>query len=338
MYICEKYESLKVHETNGSHSEFPLRPGPNKELFTVDINCVRICCDGSVVVCDEADHLAKYSKEGEFEWGISIDPPEDDIPYFQKFCLDCNGLIYLPQTGRVKVYSPNGVFSHEIVLESDSDCRGIAVDGDKNIHLGNFGSSIKVFNTEGKLIRQYGHDGLGEVEIIAISEGKPQLVVAAGSGTELFVFNSTGSFLYTVTIVAYISDITFGPDNSLWIAEQAYKAVVRVPKLFHQLPPPLSYLCELSILPHLNELPVSLLPPRLAGLFEKWTDLATVEVRRKSFNGQPSKSKLLSETIELKVEPSCLGMVQWLVSKKMGIEFSAISISCCREDHFVAQC
>ena len=116
--------------------------------------------------------------------------------------------------------------------------------------------------------------------------------------------------------------------------------VVRVPKLFHQLPPPLSYLCELSILPHLNELPVSLLPPRLAGLFEKWTDLVTVEVRRKSFTNHPfSKSKLLSETIELKVEPDAgLGMVQWLVGKKMDIEFSAISIWCCREDHFVVQC
>ena len=86
-------------------------------------------------------------------------PPKGDIPGSQKFCLDCNGLIYLPQTGRVKVYSPNGVFSHEIVLVSDADSSGIAVDGGKNIHLG-CKSSIKVFNTEGKLIHEYGHDGL----------------------------------------------------------------------------------------------------------------------------------------------------------------------------------
>jgi len=33
--------------------------------------------------------------------------------------------------------------------------------------------------------------------------------------------------------------------------------IVHILKLFCQLPPPLSYLCELSILPHLNELPLS---------------------------------------------------------------------------------
>ena len=123
----------------------------------------------------------------------------------------------------------------------------------------------------------------------------------------MFVFNDTGSFLYTVTGVTCVGDITFGPDNSLWIAEwedDHFGHVEHIPKLFHQLPPPLSYLCELSVLPHLNELPVSLLPPRLAGLFEKWTDLVTVEVRQKSFTNHPSKSKLLSETIELKVEPN----------------------------------
>ena len=138
--------------------------------------------------------------------------------------------------------------------------------------------------------------------------------------------------------------MTFGPDNSLWLAIADWEAhhfghVVRIPNLFPQLPPPLSYLCELNILPHLNELPVSLLPPRLAGLFEKWTDLVTVEVRRKSFTNHPSKSKLLSETIELKVEPNaCPELVQWLVSKKMDIEYSEISIwlcSGCGEDRFV---
>jgi len=234
---------------------------------------------------------------------------------------------------KVKVYLPNGAFSHDIELESDSDSIGIA---DKNIHLG-CKSSIKMFNTQGKLIHEYGHDELGEVEIIAISTDNPQLVVAAEyESSELFVFNSTGSFLYTVTGVACICDMTFGPDNLLWIAEweaDHFGDVVRIPKLFHQLPPPLSYLCELSILSHLNELPVSLLPPRLAGLFEKWTQLVTVEVRRKSFTDYPSKSKLLSEKIELKVEPNASQkMTQWLVSKKMDLEYSTISISRSRDE------
>jgi len=105
------------------------------------------------------------------------------------------------------------------------------------------------------------------VESIAISTDSPQLVVAAEyDSSQLFLFTSTGS-LYIVSGVTCVGDITFGSDNSLWIAEwEAHHFGKVVPKFFLQLPPPLSCLCELSILPHLNELPVSLLPPRLAGL------------------------------------------------------------------------
>jgi len=99
----------------------------------------------------------------------------------------------------------------------------------------------------------------------------------------------------------------------------------------------------MSILPHLNELPVSLLPPRLAGLFEKWTELETVVVRRKSFTDYPSKSRLISETIELKVEPDAPPeMIQWLVGKKMDLEYSEVSLwhssGSCSDDHYVAIC
>ena len=84
---------------------------------------------------------------------------------------------------------------------------------------------------------------------------------------------------------------------------------------------------------------MSLLPPRLAGLFEKWTQLVTVEVRRKSFTDYRSKSKLISERIELKVEPNApLEMIQWLVSQKMDLEYSAITIWRCRDEFCVAQC
>ena len=323
-------ESMKVRETNNSHSEFSLRDGPNEELFSESIYCARICCDGGIVVCDYAGNLAKYSKEGEFEWRIGEEPLQG-VTFIRKFFVDSSGLIYLPEKQKVKVYLPNGAFSHDIELESDSDSIGIAVDVDKNIHLG-CKSSIKMFNTQGKLIHEYGHDELGEVEIIAISTDNPQLVVAAEyESSELFVFNSTGSFLYTVTGVACICDMTFGPDNSLWIAEweaHHFGDVVCIPKLFLQLPPPLSYLCELSILPHLNELPVSLLPPRLAERFVKSTELVTVEVRCKSFTDYPSKSRLISETIDLKVEDDASReMIRWLVSKRMDLEYSAISIS-----------
>ena len=132
---------------------------------------------------------------------------------------------------------------------------------------------------------------------------------------------------------------TFGPDNSLWIAERIDDGdLVHIPKLFHQLPPPLFYLCELSVLPHLNELPMSLLPSRLAGLFEKWTHLVTVEVRCKSFTDYPSKSKQISEMIEFKVElNSPMDIVKWLVEKKVNLKPSAISI-CPSEDERCGFC
>ena len=113
---------------------------------------------------------------------------------------------------------------------------------------------------------------------------------------KLFIFDIMGSFLYSVKGVGCICDVTFGPDNSLWVAqwEAHHFEVICIPELF-QLPPPLSYLCELSVLPHLNELPVSRLPPRLAGLFEKWTKLVTVAVKYSSFTDDRSKSRSVLE-------------------------------------------
>ena len=307
MYVSELCDSLTVREIDGSQSNLSLHPGPNEEFFD-GIQCVRVYSDDLLVVQDESGNLIKYSKDGQFIWRIESETTSPGI-----FCIDSSDLLYCVTGDEVKVYLPSGAFSH-VLVSGLNDPIGITIDGDNNIHVG-FSSSIKVFSAKGKLIREYSHDELGEVQSIAISRDNPQLVVAAEyDSTQLFVFNSTGSFLYTIMSVTHVRDITFGPDNSLFIAGEDFHQfgiTVRIPKLFHQLPPPLSYLCELSILPHLNELPVSLLPPRLAGLFEKWTRLVTVEVRRKSFTDYPSKSRLISERIELKVEPNAsLEMVQ----------------------------
>ena len=316
---------------NGSESLLTLRSGPYQE-YTEDLCCVQaqVCSDDAIVVYeefDESNSLTKHSKDGEFIWEIKF---ETEL----SIALDSSDLLYCATGDQVKVYLPSGAFSHVLVSDLNHPM-AIAIDGDGNVHVG-LSSSIQVFSAKGKLICEYGHDELGEVQSIAISRGNPQLVVAAeNESMKLFVFNSTGSFLYTIMSVTHVRDITFGPDNSLFIAGEDFHQfgiTVRIPKLFHQLPPPLSYLCELSILPHLNELPVSLLPPRLAGLFEKWTHLVTVEVRRKSFTDYPSKSMRNSETIQLKVDPNAsLEMVQWLVCKKLELQYSTTSI-CCIDD------
>ena len=326
MYICGLRDTLTVRENDGSQSELSLHPGPNKE-FVDGVFYARVCSDDGIVVHDKSYNITKFSKDGKFVWQIK---PPSSSP-IRCFCLDSSDLLYCATSDQVKVYSRNGAFSHDMVFFSTlTHPNTIAIDRDNNVHVG-FSSSIHVFSAKGKLIREYGHDELCEINSIAISRGNPQLVVVTEyESNQFFVFNDTGSFLYTVTGVIQCIDVAFGPDNSLWLAWQPDETVdkgdlVRIPKLFLQLPPPLSYLCEVSILPHLNELPVALLPPRLAGLFEKWTRLVTVEVRRKNFT---EKSKLLSEMIELKVEPDApLEMVRWLVEKKVNLKPSTTTIS-----------
>ena len=78
---------------------------------------------------------------------------------------------------------------------------------------------LQVFSAKGKLIHEYGHDELGDVQSIDISRDNPQLVVAAEyESLQLCIFNSTGSFLCTVSGIACVCDMAFGSDNSLWIA------------------------------------------------------------------------------------------------------------------------
>ena len=340
LYIFVDRNILTVREIDGSLSELSLRSGSNEDEDTDfsesdGIIYARVCSDDGIVVNYEFDEITKYSKDGEFIWRIE----SNTTSYGKRFCLNSSDLLYcVTSDNQVKVYLPSGAFSH-VLVSGLKDPMGIAIDGDNNVHVGFSSSILQVFSAKGKLIREYGHDGLDGVESIAISRDNPQLVVVAEyKSSRLFVFSSTGSFLYTVTVTtlphwqACVLDVTFGPDDSLWIGERIADIsgrgrFVRVPNLFHQLPPPLSYLCELSILPHLNELPVSLLPPRLAGLFKKWTRLAKVQMKCRSFTDHRSKCKLISETIELKVEPDAFpAMVKWLVQKKMNLTPSAVTI------------
>lgn len=61
----------------------------------------------------------------ELKWRIGEDSSEPGVTCIRKFFVDSSGLIFLPKTRKVKVYSPDGTFSFDIVLESDSDSTGI---------------------------------------------------------------------------------------------------------------------------------------------------------------------------------------------------------------------
>ena len=185
MYVSELCDSLTVREIDGSQSNLSLHPGPNEEFFD-GIQCVRVYSDDLLVVQDESGNLIKYSKDGQFIWRIESRTSPGT------FCIDSSDLLYCATSDQVKVYLPSGAFSH-VLVSGLNDPKGIAIDGDNNIHVG-FSSSIKVFSAKGKLIREFGHDELGDVESIAISRDNPQLVVAAEyESSQLFVFNSTGT-------------------------------------------------------------------------------------------------------------------------------------------------
>ena len=334
--MCGLNATLDIIEADGSMSDMALCTEPEEDSsaeFKKDnspfeqIECVQACSDGGVVICDECNNLRKYSKDGEFVWKINMKVSDGT-----RFCIGINDWLYCPTEHQINVYLPNGVFSH--VLVKDLECvKGIAVDDNNNVHIGasSASSSIQVFNPKGKLIHEYGHPKLTDATTIAISNGDPQLVVVTEFDAEkLFIFDIMGSFLYSVKGVGCICDMTFGPDNSLWIAEweaNHFGEIMLIPELF-QLPPPLSYLCEVSVLPHLNELPVSRLPPRLARLFEKWIKLVTVAVKYSSFTDDRSKSRSVLETIKLKVEPNASdGMVLWLVCRRMHLKYSKFDIA-----------
>ena len=73
---------------------------------------------------------------------------------------------------------------------------------------------------------------------------------------------------------------------------------------------------------------MSRLPPRLAGLFEKWTKLVTVAVKYSSFSDDRSKSRSVLETFKLKVEPDTSdGMVLCMVCRRMHLKYSKFDIA-----------
>ena len=73
---------------------------------------------------------------------------------------------------------------------------------------------------------------------------------------------------------------------------------------------------------------MSRLPPRLAGLFEKWTKLVTVAVKYSSFTDDHSKSRSILETFKLKVKPNVSNdMVLWLVCRRMNLKYSEFDIA-----------
>ena len=195
VYVGEySNDTLGVIEADGSQSEITLCPDSKEDYSSDDdssvmeVECIEPCSDGGVVVSDDCHILRKYSKNGEFVWQIKL-------PYIREFYLDSNDLIHCRTGNQVNVYSTNGVFSHvECAKKINQEIKPKPINCD--------------------------HPELTDVTAIAVSNGDPELIVATGyEARKLFVFDSVCSFLYSVKGVCSVCDMTFGPDNSLWIAE-----------------------------------------------------------------------------------------------------------------------
>lgn len=92
-----------------------------------------------------------------------------------------------------------------------------------------------------------------------------------------------------------VSDITFTEDDTIMVADSWRREIVAVPLL--QIPYSLYIQCIQTILLHLNELPVLLLPPKLASLFTQWTQVVKVNVK------SLKKTSASVETFYLKLKP-----------------------------------
>ena len=107
-----------------------------------------------------------------------------------------------------------------------------------------------------------------------------------------------------------VSDEYDDDDDDIWGVVYCFPPVFRYFPL-PSFPPPLSYLSEVAVHVHQDDLPVSLLPPRYTSLFPEWSQI--VEVQVKPWQACP-------RSIELRLKTGMsLGLVQWMIRQKLDL-------------------
>ena len=116
--MCVLNDTLEIIEADGSVSEMPLCPKEKSGVEQLkkedspfeEIEFVRVCGDGGVVVCDEFNNLRKYSKEGEFIWKIEVEISNSDTTAAK--CLKVVALLFKNDLNRDRVVGKVSELKH----------------------------------------------------------------------------------------------------------------------------------------------------------------------------------------------------------------------------------
>ena len=211
-----------------------------------------------------------------------------------------DGLIYMSccDSSAIYVYNSRGRQQHISQINFFDLPLGFAFDSDDNLHVC-FSVKIKVFNIHGHMLREYALNTVSNPRCLAIHPSGFKFVLLENDS--IAVYDNEYQHLYSICVkYRKILDIAVTPDGIVWIcyvslSVERRKELIRLPfSIAFRPPPPLSLLCQSTILLHLAELPASLLPPRYAKRLESWSKLVDVEV---------IETNQVSNTFKMRIKP-----------------------------------
>ena len=241
-----------------------------------------------------------------------------DLHNISDICISTDNTVYVASQNSVTRFS--GITTYDIngmspqVFVKDIHVSGMYFDTEKHLlHVCDIKNScIKVYSKTSDLpLLTYGANKLSNPSKVAVHPDGYSVVLESVS---LFVFLH-GRYLYSIDVSETgISDISITSDGALWILIGKTNRLVRTSSVvFHKPPPPLSLLCESTILIHMNELPVSSLPPKYIKLLKEWCQVVDIFVANNS--SFPQVSAKCSSPVDL-VADNNNGSVQTVVIKK----------------------
>lgn len=248
-----------------------------------------------------------------------------DLQCITDICID-NDIVYVsshnPMTRYcgITAYDSNGKLSDTIAIRGIHSS-GISLDCEQHLlHVCDTKNNcIKVYNKLNQHLLTYGMGYIDNPMKIAMHPDGYSVVLESVS---LAVFLN-GKYLYSIDVSDIgINDLTITSDGALWILIGKTNKVLRLPSLvLYVPPPPLSLLCESTILVHMKELPVSSLPPRYVKLLKEWSQTVSVYVSN-SESTKPRvdkcdfKEEIQYESLQIKKDSSESG-IRLILEKKL---------------------
>lgn len=258
--LGDNEETLK---TIGQHGPDKLQfKGPKHSLVHND--CIYI-------LESIGNRIQILTLDGEFKSFFGLDRNRVIRSSYSAFCIGTNERIYVCTSSQsIAIFNMDGVLMHHIKTKLTRALTGIAIDRDGNLHVSSH-SGITVYTPDGDHLRDYSNQWATGITII------PTGLCLVSSKGLLAVYTSDGRLICQYMGQFYPHYVAMASDGSVWIA--CTDGIIVLSTLF--LPPfTLSLLCHRTILLHLNQLPVSLLPPFFSKIFEEWHHELTVKMNQ----------------------------------------------------------